>query len=219
MGQVLRPEPGPVVVHPDPARPAHGRHLDADRRRGRGVAERIVDEDRDELPEAGRIAGRGHRLGIHFDPYARPFRGGLQAVGGVEGDRGEVRRLQRELDDPGVGPGQQEEVIHERPHAVHFGLDVLERIAHLGDRQGRVAAQVLHGPTDDGQRRPKLVRSVGGELALATHRLADRHERPVGVDPTQGERGQQDRESTDQEDRERGSSTSEPRPSGPRRPG
>ena len=50
--------------------------------------------------------------------------------------------------------------------------------------------------------RPQLVRRISGEFALATHRLADGHERAVRVDPAEGQRGREDRQPTDQQDRD-----------------
>ena len=67
------------------------------------------------------------------------------------------------------------------------------------DRLVAVALEVLDAAPDDGQRRPQLVAGVGGELALAAERdalvrqrLADRHERPAGVDGAEAEGDQDD---------------------------
>ena len=61
-------------------------------------------------------------------------------------------------------------------------------VADLRDRLVAVAAQVGDAALDDRERRPQLVARVGGELALAAHRVADRDERAVGVQPPDDER-------------------------------
>ena len=74
-------------------------------------------------------------------------------------------------------------------------VDVLERRADRADRLVAVSLEVLDAAPDDGQRRPQLVAGVGRELALAAQRgalagqrLADRDERPAGVDGPEPER-------------------------------
>ena len=47
--------------------------------------------------------------------------------------------------------------------------------------------EVLRAGPDDGQWRPQLVAGVGGELALAAQRVADRDERPARDEPAGGE--------------------------------
>ena len=44
-----------------------------------------------------------------------------------------------------------------------------------------MALEVLDAAPDDGQRGAQLVARVGGELALAPERLADRHEGATGI--------------------------------------
>ena len=77
----------------------------------------------------------------------------------------------------------------------------------LGDGLLRVALEVLDARPDHGQRRAQLVRGVGGELALAAQRLAlvderlaDRHERPVGVGRADAGRDEQRDHAADHED-------------------
>ena len=52
-------------------------------------------------------------------------------------------------------------------------------------------AQVLGAGSQDREWRPKLVRGVGGELALAAQGVADRDQRPLGVHAAQPERSEE----------------------------
>ena len=98
---------------------------------------------------------------IHFDPNPGSVRRRLEPVGGVECHGRQIRRLERELHDTRIRPSQEQEIVDQRAHPVHFGLDVVERVAHLG-RPGwpRCAADP----------RPSLERPPGGSEARATRR-------------------------------------------------
>ena len=148
----------------------------------RAVADRVVDEDRDELAQAGGVAGDLDGRRIERDPDLRLGGQPGQRAARVGGDVGQVDRLAGELDGPRVAPGEQEQVLDERGQVVGLGGDVVDRRADLADRLVGVAPEVLGARPDDGQRRPQLVARVGGELALVAERVADRDERPAGDD-------------------------------------
>ena len=153
------------------------------------MADRVVDEDHDELAEPGRVAGHDRRLRVDLDPDA-PVRGGLaHRRRPVGGDVAEVDRHVLERDRARVGAGQQQQVLDDRGHVADLVVDVLERRADRRDRLVAMPLEVLDAAPDDRQRRPQLVAGVGRELALAAQRgalvgqrFADRDERPPGVD-------------------------------------
>lgn len=64
---------------------------------------------------------------------------------------------------------------------LHLGLHVVERLTDLVHAPRPIPTQVGHAAPDDGERRSQLMARVGGELALATQRLADRHQGASGV--------------------------------------
>ena len=78
--------------------------------------------------------------------------------------------------------------------------------ADLADRLVLVAVEVLDAAAHDRERGPELVAGVGREVALAAkrgplvrQRLADRDERPAGVDGPEAERDQDDHDPADQQ--------------------
>ena len=79
------------------------------------MADRVVDEDPDELAQPARVAVERKRLGVHFDAHVAFDRERRKAAGGVERHLAQVRRLDRELEDARIGPRQEEQVVDEGP--------------------------------------------------------------------------------------------------------
>ena len=197
--------PGPESSTATRRRSGVGPDEDADGATARAVADRVVDEDRDELAQARRVADRRRRRGIDLEPHAG--RGGRLRERGcrVGGDVVEVQRHPLERDGAGVGAGEEQQVVDQRGQVLDLGVDVDEGVADLVHGSVAVLAQVVHGSPDHGQRRAQLVARVGGELALATERdalagerFADRHQRAARVDRAEADRHEHDHEATDE---------------------
>ena len=146
------------------------------------MADGIVDEDHHELAEAGRIAAELGRLRVdehlHTAFRGRPRerrRRGRRDVAQVDRDA-------LERDGPGVGAGQQQQVIDHRRQVVDLVADVGQGAAHARHRLRCMAAQVVHAGPDHGQRGPQLVRRIGGEFPLAAQRLPLVDEGPADRD-------------------------------------
>ena len=126
---------GLAAVGPDP---------DPDRAAARRVADRVVDEDHDQLAEAGVIAADDRRLRIEREMDARARRGLTSGAGAVGGDVAEIDRRAGQGDRAGVGAGEQQEVLDERGQVADLGVDVVERLGRSpADGLAAVAAEVL----------------------------------------------------------------------------
>ena len=195
-------DPRPVVVDHQDRFPALGpdghRHHSPDRT----VADRIVDEDRHELAQPGRIADDLDGTGVERDPDLRPGRQPGQAGGRIGRHVGQVDGLAGQLDRARVAPGEQEQVLDERGQVIGLGRDVVDGRADLADRLVRVPAEVLGAGPDDGQGRPQLVAGVRREFALVAERVPDRDEGATGDDGARGEGREQRHEPADRQDRE-----------------
>ena len=170
------------------------------------MADRVVQQDRDELAQAGRIPDRRRRRRVHLDPHAGIRRGLRQRCGGLGGHVVELERNPLERDGAGVGASQQEQVVDEPGELLDLGVDVGEGVPDLAHRAGGVPPQQLHRAPDDRQWGPQLVARVGRELALAPQRgalgrerVADRHERAARVDRPEPRRHEDDHEPADHE--------------------
>ena len=156
----------------------------------RRVADRVVDEDDDELAEAGLVAVDDRRLRIERRAGRRASAAVLTsapAPSAAMSPRSTGSRVRR--DRPRVGAGEEEEVLDERGQVADLGVDVVEGLRSRPRRLAAVPAEMLDRAPDDRQRRPQLVARVGGELALAAEgralldeRLADRDEGAAGVE-------------------------------------
>ena len=126
VGHVLGPDARAVVLDDErgagPLRPDR----DADPAVGRAVADGVVDEDHDQLAEPSRIAGDDGGLRVDDDPDA-PVGGGLaHRRGAIGGDVAQVDRHVLERHGPGVGPGEEEQVLDDGGHVPDLVVDVLE---------------------------------------------------------------------------------------------
>ncbi len=166
------------------------------------VADRVVGQDRGQLAEPGPVAGQRHSHRIHVDLDGALRGDGTYPVEAFADHRLEIELLGRELLDPRVGAGQQEQVADERGQVVHLGSHVRERVGLVGQLQLRVALEVLDSGLDDAQRRAQLVAGVGRELALAAERLADRNEGAGRVHPSADDGRRDGDEAADDEDDE-----------------
>ena len=207
MWEVLRPDARAIVFDhergPAALRPDRDTHPAVHRTMPDGV----VDEDHDELPEAGGVAGHDGRLRIDLDPDA-PVRRGLAHRGRAVGrDVAEVHRNVLECDGSRVGAGEQQQVLDDRGHVPDLIVDVLQRGADAGDRVIAVALQMLDAAPDDRQRRAEFVAGIGRELALpaercplAGQRFPDRDESPSRIDGPEPEGHDQDQEAAHEQD-------------------
>ncbi len=127
----------------------------------------VVDQDHHELPEASRVAADHRRFGIDHDPDTAVRRGLGHRRRSIRSDVAKIDRNPLEGDRARIGPGEQQQILHDRGHVANLVIDILERGADPGDRLVAVARQVLDAAPDDGQRRAQLVARIGGELALA----------------------------------------------------
>ena len=193
-------------------RPAVGAPTTLHRRPPRRVPDGVVDQDRDELAEPGRVgvSGTGSAsasMRTSRSARAAPGRRRRRA-------RGRPRSVGSSASStaPESVRASRSRSSTRAPQPVGLGLDVVEGIADLGDRLVGVAAEVRDGALDDRERRPQLVAGVGRELALAAHRVADRHERPVGVDPADAERRREGQRGRRGRGRSAGRSASAARP-------
>ena len=97
----------------------------------------------------------------------------------------------------GVEPGQPEEVLEHPSHPLGLVVDTLERgpgpghVALAGEGEARLGL-------DDRERRPQLVRRVGGEVELAAARCLDRRRDPP-ADPERAEEHRPEEERRDQQ--------------------
>src|SRR5664280_1220184 len=203
-GQILRPDAGSLVTDRDQRSVA--RWLGPNRYGASrwAVPDCVVDEDRDQLADAQGVPDRRGWPGTELkrDPGLGSYPG--QRLERGRRDVGQVKRLSIELDRPGVGPGEQEQRVDELSQVVRLGLHVVERLVLIGNGRGGVPQEMFDAPTDDSERRAQFVAGVGGELALAPERVADRDERPPRVDrPTpdgQAERGDSPDDQDDQQE-------------------
>ncbi len=127
----------------------------------------------------------------------------VDRLGGQDGevDRLGVGRLLRRVE-----PGEPEEVLDQPAHPLVLDVDLAERgavplgVAVLGQGQARVRL-------DDRQRRPQLVRRVGGELELADAGLLDRR----GDPPSDRHGSEEDDDEQDRGDDQLGQQEGRPR--------
>ena len=197
MRHVLGPDPRAVVLDDERGAAGAGPHGDPDAPIDRAVADRVVDQDHDELSKPRRVAGDDGRLRVDEDVDAaigRRLAHGRRAVGG---DVAEVDRHVLQRDRARVRPGEQKQVLDDGGHVGHLVVDVDQRRADLRDGLVTVSLEVVDTAADDGQRRPQLVAGVRGELALPPQRhplggqrFADRDQRPPRVDRPEAERHQ-----------------------------
>ena len=139
------------------------------------------------------------RLRVHHDPDAA-IRGRLaHRRGSVGGDVAEIDRH----GSSAIAP-ESERASSSRSSTIDvmcpdLVVDVLERRADRRDRLVAMPLEVFDAAPDHGQRRPQFVAGIGREVALSAEgdslggqRLADRHERPPGVDRPEAEGDEDD---------------------------
>ena len=129
---------------------------------GRAVADGVVDQDADQLPEACRVADQLDGLDLELEPWRRVAAATrVHALDGFEGELGELDRHALDLGRARIGPREQQQLVDQVGQAGHPGVDVLDRPADVRDLRLRVTTKVLQAGPDDRQRRPKLVARVG----------------------------------------------------------
>ena len=158
---------------------AVGGHVDLDRAAGRAMANGVLDQ----------VSHRSEkRLGVTAHPdrgFRAGERDGLAIVHGQRRHEGHgigtdslQIRLRAAVHDEGLEFGDVEDLVH---RARHVDDVVLQRLPH------RRILQRIDARPHDGQRRPQLVRHVGGEFALRpvsrlepverlVHRVDERHD-------------------------------------------
>ena len=207
VGHVLRADAAAVVLDVERARRRRRAGPRPGPRRPRAVADRVVDEDHDELPQPGRRRPR------RSPAPGRPRRGRSFAPAGLASDEAASAAT-----SPRSSGWRSSETAPESERARSSRSSTSEVRCSTSapmsssasptdaDRLVGVAAEVLERAPDDGQRRAQLVARVGRELALAAEReplvaerLADRDERPAGVDGAEPERDEDDDRAADEQ--------------------
>jgi hypothetical protein len=204
-GHVLGANAGPVVVDFDEHLAVVGADPYEDSASTRCVPDRVVDQDDDQLAEAGVIATDHAGLRIDAERDAA-IAGELREGSGAFGRHvAEVHRHPAQRDRAGIGASEEQQVVDERREVTDLGIDVVECLGR-GLRLAAIAAEMLDGAPDDRQRRSQLMARVGGELALTAQgrplrdeRFADRHERPSRVDPAEAHRDEHDEAAAQEE--------------------
>jgi hypothetical protein len=153
---------------------------------------RVREQVADDLPQPALVAEHDRDVGERLVQVEgdRPVRlHGAGVVDGVAGDRGEVDR--RDGERPLlVQPGEQQQVLHEQPHAAALGLDPLHEPADVVLGADGALPVELGEAADRRQRSAQLVAGVGHEAAdpllRRTRLLLGGLLRPEGVlDPGQ----------------------------------
>ena len=126
---------------------------------------------------------------------------GLERLRCLGGGQGEVRVGRHDLDRVRIRAGEEQEVVHEQLHPRRAGVEVVQGPVH-GRRIVAAASQLGDRGARDRERGPELVARVGGELALAPERLADRHQRAAGVDVAHRDRRREDGQAAAEQDDE-----------------
>ena len=106
------------------------------------MADRVVDEDPDQLAQPTGVAVERTRLGVGFDAHIAFERERRKAAGRVERHLAQVGRLDRELEGARIGARKEEQVVDQGAEPIGLRLDVVEGIADLGDRLVGVAAEM-----------------------------------------------------------------------------
>ena len=101
-----------------------------------------------------------------------------------------------------IGASQEEQIVNQGAESVGLRLDVVERIADVGNRLVRVTAEVRHRALHDAERGTQLMAGVRGEVALAAHRISDRDQRTLGVQPANPKRDREHQHAADSKDRQ-----------------
>ena len=115
----------------------------------RRVPDRVVDQDPDELPQP-EASPSWDGLGVDLDADVA-VGGGRREPARVERDLAEVGRLELQLERPGVGPREQQQIVDQRASRIDLGLDVVER--------GRVAGALRSGSRRSSSTEPPMTAS------------------------------------------------------------
>ena len=104
-------------------------------RAARGVRERVVDQDSQELGDALAVADRAHRLGRHLEPRLRAVLGErrTELADDGAGQHPEVGQRDGQLDRPGLKAGEIEQLGRQLAKPIDL-------LAHLPDE---LAARLL----------------------------------------------------------------------------
>ncbi len=185
VGQVRRGDPAARVHHGDRDLAAGlASRIQPDTAGGGRVADRIVGERQDDLPDPVRIGVHGQPVGrARGDRHPRPGRARLEVPRDGRQQRRHLDRAAVERQRSGLGEAHRPEVVHDprqQPRLVAHGLQVpvLVRVHAVEHRRG--------GRLDDGERRLELVRGVLEQpparvlrgLEVRRHRIERPSERP-----------------------------------------
>ena len=156
----------PLILDNEQCRPRFRPDANRHGRAGRTVADGIVDQDRHELAQSDRVAadGRRHRIEHNRDVPFHAER--TEQRGRVGRHIGEIERYALHLNHARVGASQEQHVLDQGRHESHFGIDVIERLAHLLDPAAPVTSQILDACPNHREWRAQLVAGVGRELSL-----------------------------------------------------
>ena len=137
------------------------------------VADRVLDQVRDEPLDHRRVARRGRvtELGVHLDPVrghrAHDLGGHLAQV-----DRGTLL-------EPALAAGERQQRLDQALLLLARGEHAPARLAQRLDRRIGIAERHLDQRALERDRRPQLVRGVGDEPALGLERRLQAPEQPV----------------------------------------
>ena len=130
--------PGPASSTARNAASPERRTDDPDRAARRAVPDRVVDEDHHELAQPRRSRRRPSAGSGSTTTRTSAAAGRLrQRRAGIGGDVVEVERHAVERDGAGIRAGEEEQVVDEGREVLDLGVDVVERVADIGDRSRR----------------------------------------------------------------------------------
>ena len=137
-----------------------------DRAAGRRVAEGVVQDVQEQLPQPDPVAP--DRDAVHraeAEPQALFLGQGLEVLRELGEEAGDVDLLEVERLEAGVAPGQDEQLADDLGHVAHFLGHELER-PPVFVLAPRLLQHERRFGLDDGQGRPQLVGGVGDEPPL-----------------------------------------------------
>ena len=177
--QLLRRDGLPGVGHQKPGLPVRPPQRQGDGAPRLSVFDGVVQQDADQLAQLVRIAGDENvRRDIALQRLSRLKGHRFEGQGAVRGQIGEGDLPHHRRGHGVVRPGQGQHLLHQRPHPLGLGVDVV-RPPGRAVVQRRCLQQLRVGE-DDGQGRFQLMGGVRQELPLLPPRLCHRRRCPPG---------------------------------------